>query len=77
MNNNSVVISGAGLWTPANKISNKELVDTYNQHAKRYNLEHAHGISTGEKRLNLSLTLRLLPKHRILKVALFITKKVF
>ena len=49
MNNNSVVISGAGLWTPANKISNEELVDTYNRYAKKYNLAYAHSIATGKK----------------------------
>ena len=49
MNNNSVVISGAGLWTPANKISNEELVDAYNQYAEKYNLEHAQSIAAGEK----------------------------
>ena len=49
MNNNSVVISGAGLWTPTNKISNEELVDAYNQYAENYNLEYAQGIAAGEK----------------------------
>jgi beta-ketodecanoyl-[acyl-carrier-protein] synthase len=53
MNNNPVVISGAGLWTPANKISNEELVDTYNRYAKKYNLEYAHSIATGKKTAKL------------------------
>jgi beta-ketodecanoyl-[acyl-carrier-protein] synthase len=49
MNNNSVVISGAGLWTPENTITNEELVDAYNRYAEKYNLEYANEITAGEK----------------------------
>lgn len=49
MNNNSIVISGAGLWTPENTITNEELVDAYNQYAEKYNLEHAEAIAAGDK----------------------------
>lgn len=44
----SVVISGVGLWTPPNSISNEELVDSYNAWAESYNLEHAKAIESGE-----------------------------
>lgn len=49
MNNNTVVITGAGLWTPENTITNEELVDSYNQYAERYNRDNAEAISTGAK----------------------------
>lgn len=43
-----VVISGAGLWHPADAISNEELVASYNAWAERYNQEHASAIEAGE-----------------------------
>ncbi len=49
MNNNAVVISGAGLWTPENTITNEELVDSYNQYAEKYNLDNAEAITAGSK----------------------------
>ncbi|GAB2893494.1 beta-ketoacyl-ACP synthase III [Microbulbifer echini] len=42
-----IVISGTGLWTPPEAISNEELVDAYNTYAKQYNLEHAQAIESG------------------------------
>ena len=44
-----VVISGLGLWTPENSISNAELVDAYNQYAENYNSQYADEISQGAK----------------------------
>ncbi|WP_444936763.1 beta-ketoacyl-ACP synthase III [Microbulbifer sp. JMSA004] len=44
-----IVISGTGLWTPPESISNEELVDAYNTHAEQYNLEHAQEIEAGER----------------------------
>ncbi|WP_226646988.1 beta-ketoacyl-ACP synthase III [Microbulbifer variabilis] len=43
-----IVISGTGLWTPPEAISNEELVDAYNTYATQYNLEHAQAIESGE-----------------------------
>lgn len=37
----AAVISGIGLWTPANTVTNQELVDSYNQYADKFNQEHA------------------------------------
>jgi beta-ketodecanoyl-[acyl-carrier-protein] synthase len=42
-----VVISGAGLWRPAHRITNAELVASYNAWADRYNAEHAEAIQAG------------------------------
>ncbi|WP_444920843.1 beta-ketoacyl-ACP synthase III [Microbulbifer sp. CnH-101-G] len=43
-----IVISGTGLWTPPEAISNEELVDAYNTYATQYNLKHAQAIESGE-----------------------------
>ncbi|MFC6634258.1 beta-ketoacyl-ACP synthase III [Microbulbifer taiwanensis] len=44
----SIVISGTGLWTPPESISNEELVDAYNAHAALYNRKNAAKIEAGE-----------------------------
>ncbi|WP_269620155.1 beta-ketoacyl-ACP synthase III [Zhongshania sp. BJYM1] len=46
--NSSVVISGVGLWTPANSISNEELVISYNAWAEHFNGENQAAIEAGE-----------------------------
>lgn len=45
---NNVVISGVGLWTPANTITNEELVDSYNAWATKFNLENEAQIAAQE-----------------------------
>jgi beta-ketodecanoyl-[acyl-carrier-protein] synthase len=47
-NKNNVVISGVGLWTPANTITNEELVDSYNAWATKFNLENEAKIAAEE-----------------------------
>ncbi|AOS96704.1 3-oxoacyl-[acyl-carrier-protein] synthase 3 [Microbulbifer aggregans] len=42
-----IVISGTGLWTPPEAISNEELVEAYNTFAERYNERHAAEIEAG------------------------------
>lgn len=42
-----IVISGTGLWTPENKISNSELVTALNAWSDRYNEQHADEIAAG------------------------------
>lgn len=44
----AVVISGSGLWKPAEFITNEELVEAYNAHALLYNAEHADAIAAGD-----------------------------
>ena len=46
--NSSVVLSGVGLWTPPNKITNEELVESYNAWADAYNEEHDADIAAGK-----------------------------
>ncbi|MEM8564734.1 MAG: beta-ketoacyl-ACP synthase III, partial [Pseudomonadota bacterium] len=44
----AIVISGTGLFTPAESISNEELVASFNTYVEHYNLEHAEAIAAGE-----------------------------
>lgn len=43
-----VVISGTGLWKPEHRISNDELVASYNAWAERFNADHDAAIAAGE-----------------------------
>ena len=43
-----IVISGTGLYTPANLISNEELVESYNAYVEHYNSDNAEAIAAGE-----------------------------
>ena len=43
-----IVISGTGLHTPAESISNQELVDSFNTYVQIYNSDHADEIAAGE-----------------------------
>ncbi|TQV71836.1 beta-ketoacyl-ACP synthase III [Exilibacterium tricleocarpae] len=43
-----IVISGIGLWTPAESISNEELVESYNAYADHFNTANATAIAAGE-----------------------------
>ncbi len=42
-----IVISGTGLFTPSESISNDELVNTFNQYVDRYNEQHKADIEAG------------------------------
>ena len=46
--NANVVLSGVGLWTPPYKITNQELVESYNAWAEAYNQKHQAQIEAGE-----------------------------
>ncbi len=43
-----IVISGTGLYTPANSISNDELVASFNTYVERFNADNAAAIEAGE-----------------------------
>ncbi len=43
-----IVISGSGLWTPSNVITNAELVASYNAYVEKFNAEHAAEIAAGK-----------------------------
>ncbi|WP_312232230.1 beta-ketoacyl-ACP synthase III [Pseudomonas sp.] len=44
----NVVISGTGLYTPANSISNDELVASFNAYVQQFNADNAEAIERGE-----------------------------
>ncbi|MGM0564808.1 MAG: beta-ketoacyl-ACP synthase III [Pseudomonadota bacterium] len=48
MNQSKVVISGTGLYTPPQSISNDELVESFNAYVERFNRENAAAIEAGE-----------------------------
>ena len=48
MSTKQVVISGSGIWLPEFVLTNEELVESYNQHADRYNEENTELIQRGE-----------------------------
>ncbi len=43
-----IVISGSGVWTPPNIITNEELVESYNAYAERFNAAHEADIAAGK-----------------------------
>jgi beta-ketodecanoyl-[acyl-carrier-protein] synthase len=43
-----IVISGSGLWTPSEVITNEELVASYNLYAQKFNADHAADIAAGK-----------------------------
>lgn len=44
-----IVISGTGLYTPPNSITNEELVSSYNAYARNFNQEHKAEIDAGHR----------------------------
>lgn len=48
MTAHDVVISGTGLWTPTESISNEELVASFNAYAELFNADNAAAIAAGE-----------------------------
>ncbi|MEG1040998.1 MAG: beta-ketoacyl-ACP synthase III [Pseudomonas sp.] len=44
----NVVISGTGLYTPANSISNEELVESFNAYVQQFNADNAEAIERGD-----------------------------
>lgn len=44
----NVVISGSGLYTPAQTITNEELVSSYNQYVDQFNQENVNAIAKGD-----------------------------
>lgn len=43
-----IVISGSGIWTPPDMITNEDLVESYNAYAEKFNADHAAEIAAGE-----------------------------
>ena len=42
-----IYISGTGVWTPPHKVSNEELIESFNEYVNLYNAKHADEITDG------------------------------
>ncbi len=58
----NIVISGTGLFTPSESISNEELVASYNQYVEDYNREHQTDIEAGDIEPHLSSSVEFIEK---------------
>ncbi len=47
MSEKNIVISGVGIWTPTESVTNEELVEAYNGYVVKYNAENAAEIEAG------------------------------
>ena len=45
---NKTYITGTGVWTPPNVITNEELVASFNEYVRRHNEKHSAAIAAGE-----------------------------
>ncbi len=43
-----IVISGSGIWTPSDVITNGELVESYNAYVEKFNIDHKAEIAAGK-----------------------------
>lgn len=57
-----VVISGTGLYTPEQSISNEELVAAFNTWVDRFNADHAHAIARGEEQAKAHSSVEFIEK---------------
>ncbi len=59
---NNIVISGTGLYTPLDKITNEELVTSFNQYIKQHNEKHKEEIASGKMSALLESTVEFIVK---------------
>jgi beta-ketodecanoyl-[acyl-carrier-protein] synthase len=71
----TVVISATGLYTPPEKITNAELVASYNAYVERYNAEHAGEIASGALPALLPSSVEFIEKASGIKSRYVIEKK--
>jgi beta-ketodecanoyl-[acyl-carrier-protein] synthase len=70
-----VVISGSGVWTPSNVITNEELVASYNAYAERFNAEQAAEIAAGRLEEKPLSSQRFIEKSSGIKARYVYTKE--
>ncbi|MDQ5986956.1 MAG: Beta-ketodecanoyl-[acyl-carrier-protein] synthase [Syntrophus sp. SKADARSKE-3] len=70
-----IVISGAGLWTPENVITNEELVASYNLYAETFNAKHAADIAAGKIAEKPLSSVRFIEKTSGIKARYVYTKE--
>ncbi|MEN6469659.1 MAG: beta-ketoacyl-ACP synthase III [Smithella sp.] len=70
-----IVISGSGLWTPSNVITNEELVESYNAYVKKFNADHAADIAAGKAEEQHTSSVRFIEKTSGIKARHVYTKE--
>lgn len=68
------VITGSGLYTPKNAISNEELVASFNAWVDLYNAEHAEAIALGECEQKMHSSVEFIEKASGIKSRFVIDK---
>ncbi|MGA0432564.1 MAG: beta-ketoacyl-ACP synthase III, partial [Luminiphilus sp.] len=68
------VITGSGLYTPNNEISNEELVNSYNAWVDLYNAEHAEAIASGQRDQKMHSSVEFIEKASGIKSRFVIDK---
>lgn len=70
-----IYISGTGLWTPPNKVSNAELVKAFNEYVALFNKEHEKGIQDGSIEVLEESSIEFIEKASGIKSRYVIDKK--
>jgi beta-ketodecanoyl-[acyl-carrier-protein] synthase len=70
-----VFITGTGVWTPANVITNEELVASFNEYVRRFNEAHADAIARGELAALLPSSVEFIEKASGIKRRFVIEKE--
>jgi beta-ketodecanoyl-[acyl-carrier-protein] synthase len=65
----SAVISGSGLYTPPDSISNQELVASFNTWVDRYNETHLEAIASGDVEAKTHSSVAFIEKASGIKVS--------
>jgi len=73
----NVVISGTGLFTPANSISNEELVESFNAYVHQFNSDNAAAIERGEVQALTESNAAFIEKARASRAASSWTRTAF
>ena len=70
-----IVISGSGVWTPENIITNEELVESYNAYAERFNAANAADIAAGKMEEKQLSSVRFIEKTSGIKARYVYTRE--
>lgn len=70
-----IMISGSGIWTPSNIITNDELVESYNAYAEKFNSDHASDIAADKIKEKPLSSARFIEKTSGIKARYVYTKE--
>ena len=63
-----IYISGTGHWKAQHLVTNEEIVSSFNEYVRLYNIEHEEEILKGSIEALVPLLLNSLKRHRALKL---------